>query len=38
LVFLRRRRSSFIDGCGLDAEELAPAVKAHLELSAKRVA
>jgi putative flavoprotein involved in K+ transport len=38
LVFLRRRLSSFIDGCGLDAEELAPAVKAHLDLSAKRVA
>ena len=30
LTFLRRRRSSFIDGCGLDAEDLAPIVKAHL--------
>ncbi len=38
LTFLRRRRSSFIDGCGLDAESLAPFVKAHLELSAKQVA
>jgi putative flavoprotein involved in K+ transport len=38
LTFLRRRRSSFIDGCGLDAEDLAPIVKAHLNLSAKRVA
>lgn len=31
LTFLRRRRSSFIDGCSLDAEELAPMVKAHLD-------
>jgi putative flavoprotein involved in K+ transport len=38
LVFLRRRRSSFIDGCGIDAEELAPIVKEHLDLIAKRVA
>lgn len=38
LTFLRRRRSSFIDGCGLDAEDLAPIVKAHLNLSTKRVA
>ncbi len=38
LVFLRRRRSSFIDGCGLDAEELAPIIKAHLDLPAKQVA
>lgn len=38
LVFLRRRRSSFIDGCGLDAEELAPTVKAHLNLSVRRIA
>jgi len=38
LTFLRRRRSPFIDGCGLDAEELAPLVKGHLDLSAKRVA
>jgi putative flavoprotein involved in K+ transport len=38
LTFLRRRRSSFIDGCSLDAEELAPFVKAHLNLSAKQAA
>jgi putative flavoprotein involved in K+ transport len=38
LVFLRRRRSSFIDGCGIDAEELAPTVKEHLDLIVKRVA
>jgi putative flavoprotein involved in K+ transport len=38
LTFLRRRRSSFIDGCGLDAEDLAPSVKAYLNLSAKQVA
>ena len=38
LTFLRRRRSPFIGGCGLDAEELAPLVKGHLDLSARRVA
>ena len=38
LTFLRRRRSPFIDGCGIDAEELAPFVKDHLDLSAKQVA
>jgi putative flavoprotein involved in K+ transport len=38
LTFLRRRRSSFIDGCGLDAEELAPMVKDHLDLSVRQVA
>ena len=38
LTFLRRRRSSFIDGCALDAGELAPLVKMHLELSAREVA
>jgi len=38
LTFLRRRRSSFINGCGLDAEELAPIMKAHLDLSFKQVA
>jgi putative flavoprotein involved in K+ transport len=38
LTFLRRRRSSFIDGCGLDAEDLAPMVKVHLERSAKEAA
>jgi putative flavoprotein involved in K+ transport len=38
LTFLRRRRSPFIDGCGLDAEELAPVVNAHLSGPAKQVA
>jgi putative flavoprotein involved in K+ transport len=38
LTFLRRRRSPFIDGCGLDAEELAPIVNAHLSAPAKQVA
>jgi putative flavoprotein involved in K+ transport len=38
LTFLRRRRSSFIDGCGRDAEDLAPIIKAHLNLSARQVA
>jgi putative flavoprotein involved in K+ transport len=38
LVYLRRRRSSFIDGCGLDAEDLAPMVKTRLDLCAKQVA
>lgn len=38
LTFLRRRRSSFIDGCGLDAEDLAPLVEAHLNLSVRRIA
>ncbi len=38
LTFLRRRRSSFIDGCGLDAEDLAPIVKAGLGQSMKEAA
>ncbi len=38
LPFLRRRRSSFISGCGLDAEELAPLVEAHLNRSLRQVA
>ncbi len=38
LTFLRRRRSSFIDGCALDAEDLAPIVKAHLNLSVRQIA
>jgi putative flavoprotein involved in K+ transport len=38
LTFLRRRRSSFIDGCGLDADDLAPIIKAHLDLSYRQVA
>jgi putative flavoprotein involved in K+ transport len=31
LNFLRRRRSAFIDGCGLDAAEIADLVKSHLD-------
>ena len=38
LTFLRRRRSSFIDGCGLDAEDLAPIVQARLGRTAKEAA
>ena len=38
LIFLRRRRSHFIDGCGLDADDLAPMVKAHLDLSFRQAA
>ena len=38
LTFLRRRRSSFIDGCGLDAHDLAPLVKIHLDFSTREVA
>ena len=38
LTFLRRRRSSFIDGCGLDAEDLAPVVEARLGRSTKKAA
>jgi putative flavoprotein involved in K+ transport len=38
LTFLRRRRSSFIDGCGLDAEDLAPLIEAHLDRSARAAA
>ena len=38
LTFLRRRRSSFIDGCGLDAEELAPIVKTYLDLAISQAA
>ena len=38
LTFLRRRRSSFIDGCGLDAEDLAPIVQARLGRAAKKAA
>jgi putative flavoprotein involved in K+ transport len=38
LTYLRRRRSSFINGCALDAEELAPLVKSHLDESAHQVA
>lgn len=38
LTFLRRRRSSFISGCGLDAEELAPEIEAHLNMQSRRAA
>lgn len=38
LTYLRRRRSSFIDGCAIDARELAPLVKTHLDFSARKVA
>jgi putative flavoprotein involved in K+ transport len=38
LTFLRRRRSSFIDGCGLDAEDLAPLIKAHLSQCLRQAA
>lgn len=38
LTYLRRRRSSFIDGCALDAQDLTPLVKAHLDLSTRKVA
>jgi putative flavoprotein involved in K+ transport len=38
LTYLRRRRSSFIDGCALDASDLAPLVKTHLDLSNRKVA
>jgi len=38
LTFLRRRRSSFIDGCGLDAEDLAPIIQAHVRRSSKEAA
>lgn len=38
LTFQRRRRSSFIDGCSLDAEDLAPIVMAQLNILARRVA
>lgn len=38
LNFMRRRRSSFISGCALDAQELVPLIKAHLDLDARQVA
>jgi len=38
LTFLRRRRSSFIDGCGRDADDLAPIVRAYLDGTFKRAA
>ncbi len=38
LNFLRRRQSSFIGGCGRDAEDLASLIKAHLDTSKRRAA
>jgi putative flavoprotein involved in K+ transport len=38
LVFLRRRRSSFIDGCGRDAEEIAKLVQGHLGCAVEKAA
>ena len=38
LTFLRRRRSSFIDGCGLDAEDLAPVLQDRLGRSTQKAA
>ncbi|HET7848313.1 MAG TPA: NAD(P)/FAD-dependent oxidoreductase [Pseudolabrys sp.] len=38
LNFMRRRRSAFIDGCGYDAEELAPLVRDRLPLTARQAA
>jgi len=38
LTFLRRRRSSFIDGCGLDAEDLAPMIQTYLDGWSKKAA
>ena len=38
LTFLRRRRTNFIDGCGFDAQDLAPVIKAQLSLPARQVA
>jgi putative flavoprotein involved in K+ transport len=38
LTFLRRRRSSFIDGCGLDAEDLAAIVRAQLDCQLRMAA
>jgi putative flavoprotein involved in K+ transport len=38
LTFLRTRRSSFIDGCGLDAEIIAQSVRKHFCRAAKKAA
>jgi putative flavoprotein involved in K+ transport len=38
LTFLRRRRSAFIDGCGDDADELAPLIHEHLAIPSKQAA
>jgi putative flavoprotein involved in K+ transport len=37
-TFLRRRRSSFIDGCGLDAEDIAQLVYDHLCYAVRQAA
>jgi putative flavoprotein involved in K+ transport len=37
-TFLRRRRSSFIDGCGADAEEIAQVVHDHLCYAVRQAA
>lgn len=38
LNFMRRRRSAFIDGCGLDADDIAQLIEDHLDLSARKIA
>jgi putative flavoprotein involved in K+ transport len=38
LTFLRRRRSAFIDGCGIDAAEIAETVKTYLDRPRERAA
>lgn len=38
LTFLRTRRSAFIDGCGLDAEEIAKWVQDHFRHAVKKAA
>jgi putative flavoprotein involved in K+ transport len=38
LTFLRRRRSHFIDGCGMDANEIAGHVRSYLDQGARKVA
>jgi putative flavoprotein involved in K+ transport len=38
LVFMRRRRSSFINGCARDAEDLSPLIEQHLDRQVRRTA
>jgi putative flavoprotein involved in K+ transport len=38
LVFLRRRRSSFINGCGIDADEIAGDVRSFLDQASRKAA
>ena len=38
LTFLRRRRSHFIDGCGIDANEIAGHVQSYLDRVARKAA